>query len=207
VCTFGVVNESKQPTLMVEAMAVLAASGLGARLVFVGPAATAERERLSTLAAERGLEGRVQFTGWVSDDGYQQWLSRATVALQLRAFSNGETSASVGDCLRYGVATVVTKLGSAADLPEDCVARLDPDAEATQLAQAVASLLADPAERHRMGEAAQAYVARHGFGQSAERLLGLIGLIGSTPAGDGSSAPAKSAPHRYASPGPAGPPH
>ncbi len=58
------------------------------------------------------------FTGAVDDDEYEGWLARTSVAVQLRARTNGETSGAVADCLSHGVVTVVTDAGPARQLPD-----------------------------------------------------------------------------------------
>ena len=95
VCTFGLVNGVKQPELMVSAFALVHRKDSTTRLAFVGPIDPALRERYHSLAVHLGVAGAVTFTGTVDDDEYESWLDRASVAVQLRAGSNGETSAAV----------------------------------------------------------------------------------------------------------------
>ena len=52
-----------------------------------------EIERCAELRAGPGVEDRVRITGAVDDDEFRGWLERATLAVQLREYSNGETQA------------------------------------------------------------------------------------------------------------------
>lgn len=166
--TFGVVNEIKQPAKVVEAFAHVLASHPGAHLAVVGPASEEDARRVLGLAAELGVAGSVEVMGDVPDEDYLAWLRRATVAVQLRAASNGESSAAVGDCLAAGVATVVAAIGAARDLPDDCVVKVDADVSAEDLAAQIAALLADGPRRRRLGQAAAAYAAENSFERLAE---------------------------------------
>jgi len=173
VASFGLVDPAKQPDLLVKAMAELAPGRPSARMVFVGPAGAEEQRRLRRLAGELGVDDRVAFTGYTSADAYEEWLRRASVAVQLRRTSNGETSAAVADCLTHAVATVVTDMGPQRGLPSS-VAKVARDADGATLAATVGRLLDHRAARHRMGLEAQAWVASRGFPQAADHLVALI---------------------------------
>jgi len=170
VCSFGVVNHTKQPLLLVDAIAACVDEPRP-RLVFVGPTSDEERGRINAHATARGVDATV--VGYVSPDDYNHWLRRAAVAVQLRRSTNGETSAAVADCLAHGVPTIVSDLGSARDLP-DAVARLAPGAGAAQLAALISELLADPQRRHDVSAQEQAWVSGRGFDAAADDLLALI---------------------------------
>ena len=173
IASFGLVDPSKKPELLVASLALLAPRRPAARLVFVGPTAPATQQRLEALAADLGTAERVSFVGYTSDAAYRGWLRRACIAVQLRRRTNGEMSAAIGDCLAHGVATVVTDLGPQRDLP-DSVVKVPADADADALAATVGALLDDRATRHRLGAAGQAAVAGHGFAEAADQLIELI---------------------------------
>ncbi len=73
--------------------------------------------------------------------------------MQLRATSNGETSGAVAKCLAAGVPTIVTDIGSAAELPDAAVLKVDRDVAPKALGEAIADLLADPKRRAEMAAA------------------------------------------------------
>ncbi len=77
VASFGIVNEVKQNTLLVRALAAVAARVPDVSAALVGPCADAEREHLTELAAELGVADRVTITGAVPDAEYDAWLDRA----------------------------------------------------------------------------------------------------------------------------------
>jgi glycosyltransferase involved in cell wall biosynthesis len=175
VATFGLVNAVKQPELLLSAFALVHRSEPAARLAFVGPIDPALLERYHALAVRLGVADAVTFTGEVDDHGYEEWLGRTSVAVQLRATTNGETSGAVADCLSHGVVTVVTDLGPARQLP-DLVAKVPGSATPATLADLVGSLLADPGQRATREAEGLAFVAGMGFDRGARDLLAAVGL-------------------------------
>ena len=180
ICSFGLVNEVKQPWLLLESFALLHHTDPTARLVFVGPVDTSLLEHYGQVATGLGIAGATTFTGTVDDLTYERWLSRASVAVQLRASSNGETSAAVADCLCHGVVTVVTDAGPAGQLP-DFVEKVPVDATPERLAEAIRPLLDQHRLRERRSEQGLEFVAARGFDRGAEDLLEAIAL---QPSGD-----------------------
>jgi len=181
VCTFGLVDEVKQPELLLAAFALVHRADAATRLAYVGPIDPALAERYHALAVGLGVAGAVTFTGAVDDDEYESWLTRASVAVQLRATTNGETSAAVADSLTHGVATVVTGIGPAQLLP-DVVAKVAVDATPKVLADVLGGLLHDDEERAARVAGGLAYVAARGFDRGARHLLDALGLVPSEAA-------------------------
>jgi glycosyltransferase involved in cell wall biosynthesis len=174
VATFGLVNPLKQTGKVVEAFAAMVATGSEARLVVVGPCGEAEAATLRNRAAELGVAERVELTGWVGEEEYRRWLERATVAVQLRSASNGETSGAAGACLASGLATVVTAVGPARDLPDDAVAKVPPDVVPAELGRVLLGLLSDAPRREALGREAAAYAAGRSFARVAGSLYELL---------------------------------
>jgi hypothetical protein len=96
------------------------------------------------------------------------------VSVQLRTLSNGEQSAAVADCLAHGVPTVVTDMGAARDLPDNCVAKVAPDRSGDGLAAMIGSLLDDETGRKVMTQSALAYASQHTFERASRELSAAI---------------------------------
>ena len=111
--------------------------------------------------AASAAAGRVRVTGFVTAAQYAAHLAAADAAVQLRSQTRGETSASVLDCLLYGLPTVVNAHGASADLPAETLVRLADDCPADALADALAGLRADAAGRAALGLRARAYMEQH----------------------------------------------
>jgi len=121
VASFGVVNQSKDLRLLLEAFAPVFRDRPGTRLALVGHASAQDREMVAGQAQRLGIAAAVTVTGGVDDAAWDRWLREATVAVQLRRQTNGEFSAAVAECLAVGVPTIVTAAGSAGDLPGTAV--------------------------------------------------------------------------------------
>ena len=176
IVSLGVVAEVKQTAKVVEAFGHLASAHPRATLAIVGPIASeAEERRCRELAQFFGLENRVEITGGVEADEFRSWLTRAALAVQLRAHSNGETQATISDCLASGIPTIVTALGSAHDLPDDAVVKVDREISAEDLSDRMSALLAHPDRRAAMVEAGLRHAAERSFSSAGryfyERLV------------------------------------
>ena len=169
IASFGVVNELKQVDVLVDALESLHRDRHpDARLVFVGPASDDEEKRLRA----RGVE----VTGHLSDRDYRRWLARATVAVQLRGATNGETSAATADCLAAGVPTIVTGIGAARELPATAVVSVASTVTGADLAAAISSLLSDRGRRAELGRQGRAFAAARSFERAAAALYELLSV-------------------------------
>ena len=163
VSSFGMLGSTKLNHRLLDAfLASPLAADPRCRLVFVGandagPYGIELERRIAACAAA----ARIRITGFVSAAGYQDWLAASDCAVQLRAQTRGETSASVLDCLMHGLPAVVNAHGASADLPPDALCMLPDQFEDAALADALAALHADPARRAALAQAGRAHIARH----------------------------------------------
>lgn len=164
VCSFGMMGVTKRNDLLLDAfLASPLAADPRCQLVFVG---APDPEQYGRTIAQKiaGAGARVRITGFVDASQYATWLAAADAAVQLRSHTRGETSASVLDCLLYGVPTVVNAHGSNTDVPADVLLQLPDDCDVTALAGALAQLHAPAtgaAVRTALTTRARAYVAAH----------------------------------------------
>jgi glycosyltransferase involved in cell wall biosynthesis len=175
VATFGIATAAKQTEKVIEAFATIAEADAETRFAVVGSFPD-PRERTSAerLADKLGLRERIDFTGRIDQEAFEEWMSRTTMAVQLRSWSNGETSAAVTDCLARGISTVVTGIGSAAELPDECVVKVDREIGSRALGRELTALLGDPARRSRLAAAAEDYARSSSFERAAETLYEVV---------------------------------
>ena len=171
--SLGMVAPVKATELLISALAGLRASGVAARLVFVGPVDDGYREHLERHIDAAGVTGHVAFTNRVTDDEYRDWLETATLALQLRLTTNGESSAAVTDCLSAGL-PVVTNVHAATELPSGTVSLVPWDVDPAALATHVGTLLADPSRLQALTDGGHAFARTWGFDHVADRLLEIV---------------------------------
>jgi glycosyltransferase involved in cell wall biosynthesis len=163
VCSFGMMGVTKLNDRLVDAfLASPLAADPRCQLVFVGAADPGLYGReIGRKIAASPAAGRVRVTGFVSAEQYAAWLAAADAAVQLRSMTRGETSASVLDCLLYGLPTVVNAHGSSADLPAEVLVQLQDECSSDELGAALTRLHGDAAARQALAERARAYMTAH----------------------------------------------
>jgi len=173
--TFGIVAPVKQVSKVVDAFALVAKNVPDALLAIVGrPVDAGEATRYLRQAEALGIRDRVRVTGDVEPERYREWVASARVAVQLRAVAHGESAASITDCLAAGVPTIVTEVGSSAELPDSCVVKVERDVTVKALAAEIQRLLRDDGRRRSLRAAALEYVREHSFGTIGAKLLEIL---------------------------------
>jgi glycosyltransferase involved in cell wall biosynthesis len=174
VASFGIVSPVKQTDLFLQAARLVLESVPEATFAVVGEAPIHYLESLRTLALSLGIAERVEFHPRLDMEAYTGELGRASCAVQLRSSSNGETSAAVGDCLRHGVPTIVTAVGSGREYGDNVVLGLDRHGGAAEVADAIVRVLTEPGLADRMSAAALDFVAGRGLQRAADDLLNVV---------------------------------
>ena len=174
VCSFGFVGKSKLNHLLIQAwLASDLAQDERCHLIFVGYASGEYGEQIQRQC--QAGHGRIHITGWTDDERYEQYLSAADIAVQLRTLSRGETSAAALDCMNYGIATIVNAHGSMAELPRDAVWMIDDGFTTEALAEALNLLRHDPERRSKLAARAHSYIrAEHLPSTCATQYAGAI---------------------------------
>jgi glycosyltransferase involved in cell wall biosynthesis len=162
VCSFGVLGRHKLNHRLLNAwLASNFADQPNCALLFVGENEASEYGK-DLAAAIHQSDKRIHITGWVNNFTFRRYLSAADVGVQLRAFSHGEISANVLDCMNYGLPTITNVNGSLADLSDDGVWKLPAEFLDTELVDALETLRDDPSRRQRLGARARKIVpTRH----------------------------------------------
>lgn len=171
IVSLGVVGPVKRPDAIIDAFASL--PDRGAQLRFVGPCDDVLADELRARADAADVGDRVTFTGWVETERYFAEIRAASLIVQLRAHSHGESSAAVLDALACGV-PVVTSVASCAELPGDAVTMVTQHAPPADIAAAIDGLLADEDRRRRAAKAGLDYTASWGVDAVADALLRVV---------------------------------
>jgi glycosyltransferase involved in cell wall biosynthesis/GT2 family glycosyltransferase len=179
--TFGLVAPVKQIGKVIDAFAIVAADHPTVTLAVVGPAgAPGELERYRKQAIDLGIGECVWIPGELDDAEFRAAVAGAMVAVQLRASSNGESPASVADSLAAGVPTVVTSLGAAHELPDDCVVKVEPAVTPIDLANEITALLRAGPGRAAISRAGRAFAVEHSFARVAHQLYEQLTTVASS---------------------------
>jgi glycosyltransferase involved in cell wall biosynthesis len=110
---------------------------------------------LANMIDQSGCGERVRITGFASRELFQTYLSSADLAVQLRASSRGETSATALDCMNFGVPLIVNGHGAMAELDHESVWMLGDTFEERALIDALETLWRDPSRRRAMSQRGQ----------------------------------------------------
>jgi glycosyltransferase involved in cell wall biosynthesis len=116
---------------------------------------------------------RVEITGFVEADEYDDWLARATCLVQLRRRSHGESSGALVDAIAAGV-PVITSVASAREFPAGVVDIVEPDAPVAVIASRLELLLADGDRRARMVDAGAEYARSWSARDAAAAVAGIL---------------------------------
>jgi glycosyltransferase involved in cell wall biosynthesis len=152
VLTVGNVNSNKRPESILLAIAASARLKSLATIRFVGAIHATMRERLESLAAEKGV--RLVLSGEVTDGELAMALRDADVVCCLRWPTLEAASASTVEAMLCGKPTVVMDTGFYAELPGNCVVKVRPQHELQDLRNALETLAEDTEARRGMGERA-----------------------------------------------------
>ncbi len=171
IVSMGWVDSMKRPADLIRAVAHASQRVEQVlRLVFVGELDAGLRHELEAIARDCGLTDSVTFTGFISEEHYNDWLRRADVAVQLRTVTRGEASAALCDAIAHGVPTI-TSITTASDLPSDIIRLIPPESTVEIIGDAIAEVLTDTDTAANMGQSAKSHATTWGFNNLAASLL------------------------------------
>jgi phosphatidylinositol alpha-1,6-mannosyltransferase len=172
----------KGQDVLVEAWSRVRAQVPGARLLLGGEGPLGPRLRARVRAL--GLDGAVMFAGTVTWQDLPHYHAAADVfAMPCRTRLRGLDVEGLGivylEAQASGVPVVAGRSGGAPEaLVEGETGCVVDGADVTQVASAVAALLADPRRRRRYGAAGRAFVEqRYGWPVISERLAGILAQL------------------------------
>lgn len=141
---------------LVRALETLAGEFPALRLRVCGDG---ESDRLARECRERGLEGRVEYLGWLGERGLDEAFEGVS-GFVLPSYVEG-LPLSMLEAMSRGVPVIVTPVGGIPDVVAEGVEGfLVPPRDVVALADAIARLLRDEGARRRMGAAARERIAR-----------------------------------------------
>jgi glycosyltransferase involved in cell wall biosynthesis len=148
----------KGQAVLIAAVQQLVGRGVDVGLTIVGQGP--ERERLRQLAAELGIEDRVEFTGALNAVETRGRFERASV-FALTSFAEG-IPVVLMEAMALGVPCVASRVTGVPELIEDGrTGHLVTAGDVGEAADAIARVLSEPAAALAMIEAAREQVVRH----------------------------------------------
>lgn len=164
----GWLEENKGVHDLLEAVRQLGEAGQRFRVRIGGSGS--EHQRLVAMAANLGIENRVEFLGWVAGPDKLQVMAGADV-LVLPSYSEGMPNA-VLEGMAAGLPVIATAVGGVPALVIDGkTGLLIEPGHPEQLAAAMQRLIENPAERQRLGQAgAEKIQAEHSVDQAWQKI-------------------------------------
>jgi FkbM family methyltransferase len=144
-CSFGSLGPMKLSDRLLEVwLTSPMAQDEACFLIFAGENQSDEYGRhIMERIAHSGIASRIWVTGYNEQPQYGDYLAAVDMGVQLRTGSRGETSGAIFDCLSRGVPLIVNAHGSARELPDDAVSKLDDDFSDEALGAALEQLRLD----------------------------------------------------------------
>ena len=159
IVTIGHANPNKQITSTIDAIGQLRGSVGAMQFVIAGSYSGAYKKDIDAAIRRNKLESVVKVAGEVTDADLRGYLAAADICVNLRYPAMEGASASAIEEMLYGKPMIVANTGFYAELPEDCVVKVEPTSDAG-LRAAIQSLATDPELRRRLGSAARAFAER-----------------------------------------------
>ncbi|OFY47403.1 MAG: glycosyl transferase family 1 [Bacteroidetes bacterium GWF2_41_31] len=163
VCSFGMLTSAKLNKRLLNSWLDSSLSkDENCILVFAGEIHEGSHENeLVKIIKNSGISHRIRITNWIDSETYINYLVSADIGVQLRAFSRGETSAAILDCLNYGLATIVNSNGSASELADDIIFKIPDHFKDSELINALETLWKDEKKRKNIANRSQDYCQKH----------------------------------------------
>jgi glycosyltransferase involved in cell wall biosynthesis len=160
VCSFGFVDPTKLSHRLLDAWLNSSVSkNSNCHLIFVGDNHGGDYGKdLNKKIQSSHIASNIKITGFASKLEFEQYLSAADVAVQLRAHSRGETSAAALDSMNHGLPLIVNANGSMAELDSESVYLLPDEFTDADLVSALEELWGDSGRRSEMGKRAKSVI-------------------------------------------------
>jgi glycosyltransferase involved in cell wall biosynthesis len=153
---FGFLTRPKQPAVLLEGFRHLVEARPGALLLMVGENQVALG--FPGLARRHDVERNVRSVGFVDLPEFSLYLKAVDVVVNLRYPTAGEASGTLARALAERQATIVSDIGSLAELPDDVTLKVEVDGDqASHLGEHLKGLARDGALKERLEAAAGRY--------------------------------------------------
>ena len=162
--------------LLLAGFAQLRTKHRDARLDVVGELPEGERDRLTSIMADLGIEDAVTLYGRTESAEYWEILHSADLAVQLRSSFNAAASGAISDCIAARVPVIASAIGWATEVPPDVVLTVPEECSADRLAERMLAALEDDGLRRRVNEAQDKYASDTSFARVAERYAEVLAL-------------------------------
>jgi glycosyltransferase involved in cell wall biosynthesis len=132
-------------------------------------------EQLKSLIARFGIEANVRLLGFVGHEELMERYRKADLAVNRRYPAYEGASASLVEQMGFGKCVLVSNTGVYAEIPDDCLIRIDPENEVSDLIGRLRDLIDRPDIPLVYGRKARSYARDHfsrdGYGKDMTHFL------------------------------------
>lgn len=159
---FGHIHETKRILPALAAFGEIYRKVPDAKFYLVGKMANELQERFEEVVNRYGIRENVIVTGYVTLEEFEQYMDAADICLNLRYPYNGESSGSFMRLLGKGKCTIINRIGSFAEVPEEACIMIDSvedmteQKEISQIYDAMLYALVEE-NRYKIGKCARNY--------------------------------------------------
>jgi len=156
--TVGHVNPNKRLEKAIEVIGKN--KDLAAKVVYViiGPYDhNPSFEKTASLVTKYRLQDTIKFLGYQPDDVLRSFLAAAEIFINMRFPVMEGGSASLVEQFLYGKPIIVTNSGHYAELPDDCVVKIEMDSEEQNLLNTLTNLIEQKERRIQIGQKGKEY--------------------------------------------------
>ena len=157
---FGNFNLYKSPEIILEALNLVVKTNQNIRFVIVGKIEE-NVEKIISKFEKNFAKYPIVRRGYLSSAELITEFSKASIAIQLRSDTHGESSGILPDLLSRGIPTIVSNIGSFGDLPDSVVIKVSPKCTATTLAVEIYALLQDTEKAEKLAVSANAFASEN----------------------------------------------
>lgn len=158
---FGRIATTKRIDVVIRAFARLHTVYPNSILLVVGGGNRDLVHTLNEQVRSRNLMGSVIFTGFATDEVFETYLQATDICVNLRYPSAGETSGSLCRALGAGLPVLASNLSQFAELPDNCVWKVDVNEyEENELTAYLIELAFNANLRREMSQNARNYIAQ-----------------------------------------------
>ena len=155
---FGFLTRPKQPAVLLDGFRRLVDERPDALLLMVGE--NQVELGFPGLVQRHGVERNVRSVGFVDLPTFSLYLKAVDVVVNLRYPTAGEASGTLARALAEGRATIVSNIGSLAELPDDVTMKVEVDGDqAGQLGEHLRTLATDVSLKQGLEERARQYAS------------------------------------------------
>jgi glycosyltransferase involved in cell wall biosynthesis len=105
---------------------------------------------IKKLIKENKLQDVVSLTGYLTDDVLHSYINAADICINLRFPSTEGGSGSLIEQLYFKKPVIATRIGFFAEVPDECIVKLEPPIDVNELSAAIQRLVKDKELRDRM---------------------------------------------------------